>query len=528
MFNRSNNTTQQISLDVAGQPFETISYLNSISQDGRYVVFTNVNGSNIDAYLRDTVEQTTELLSLTFNELPLRYVSQYALTATPNARYIITWATTGDGIEGGEDDDLLYVFVHDRDTSTTTRVSVSSTAELPNGDSMFDQWQPVSDDGRYVVFASMGTNLATPDNNGSGEDVFLHDRSNGTTTRINQDTNGENNDIRAYAPVISGNGQYVAYFSYEDSSQTTPTEYVKNLNTGVVTRYGLGAGEIDYGTGPELAFTDDGRFLFFRSNTVDLVPNDTNGTGSDYFRVDQVTGQIEIVSLGGNDQQAAVDGSLSISGNGRILVFASTDPIVDEDTNGAPDIYIRDLGLSEWQVAQGETVTTDEPVSDIEPLQTSVTAPDSGEVIVHEGDPTLTLEGQYSLLGQQAQITSPVGTVSDPIRLVFRLDSTALGETAPEDVIVFRNGVAVEDCTGAPNEAIPNPCVSSRVAEADGDVTVTILTIAASTWNFAKQLYPVDKADCKLSEWDKYNLFRNQGQCMDYVNQLAFSTKTQL
>lgn len=88
MFNRSNNTTQQISLDVAGQPFETISYLNSISQDGRYVVFTNVNGSNIDAYLRDTVEQTTELLSLTFNELPLRYVSQYALTATPNARYI--------------------------------------------------------------------------------------------------------------------------------------------------------------------------------------------------------------------------------------------------------------------------------------------------------------------------------------------------------------------------------------------------------------------------------------------------------
>lgn len=57
---------------------------------------------------------------------------------TPDARYIAIWVTTGDGISGGSDDDLMYVFVHDRNTGTTTQVSVTFTAELPNNNSHFE------------------------------------------------------------------------------------------------------------------------------------------------------------------------------------------------------------------------------------------------------------------------------------------------------------------------------------------------------------------------------------------------------
>src|SRR6478735_8631081 len=57
------------------------------------------------------------------------------------------------------------VFVRDRTTGTTTRVSVSTTGVEGNGDSSRPD---VSADGRYVVFDSSSTNLVDgPDPNGS-------------------------------------------------------------------------------------------------------------------------------------------------------------------------------------------------------------------------------------------------------------------------------------------------------------------------------------------------------------------------
>ncbi len=70
------------------------------------------------------------------------------------------------GDTNGDDD----VFVHDRQTGTTTRVSVRSSGRQGNSHSFSPS---ISGDGRFVAFDSAASNLVPGDTNGF-KDVFVH------------------------------------------------------------------------------------------------------------------------------------------------------------------------------------------------------------------------------------------------------------------------------------------------------------------------------------------------------------------
>ena len=70
------------------------------------------------------------------------------------------------------------VFVRDRQTGTTQRVSVGPGGVQGNGDS--SQRPSISADGRFVAFSSDASNLVPGDTNGV-DDVFVRDRQTGTT-----------------------------------------------------------------------------------------------------------------------------------------------------------------------------------------------------------------------------------------------------------------------------------------------------------------------------------------------------------
>jgi len=72
------------------------------------------------------------------------------------------------------------VFVHDRQTGTTERVSVANDGTEGNGLSYAPR---LSADGRYVVFVSRARNLVPGDTN-ERWDVFVHDRLTGKTERV--------------------------------------------------------------------------------------------------------------------------------------------------------------------------------------------------------------------------------------------------------------------------------------------------------------------------------------------------------
>ena len=68
-------------------------------------------------------------------------------------------------------------------------------------------------DGRFVVFESYASNLVPGDTNGT-RDVFVRDRGTGTTERVSVSSGGAQGNGESAEPVISGGGGgYVAFVS---------------------------------------------------------------------------------------------------------------------------------------------------------------------------------------------------------------------------------------------------------------------------------------------------------------------------
>jgi hypothetical protein len=137
-------------------------------------------------------------------------------------------------------------------------------------------------------------------------------------------------------------------------------------------------------------------------------------------------------------------------------------------------------------VPLGGSVSTDEGDGATfgDPVETTVTSPTGGTVTISEGPVSQDEPAGFEFFGQQVDITAPPATAADPLVIVFLIDASVV--PAGEDhnsIQVFRNGVLVGECTGAP-DAVPDPCVSERATVAGGDIQLTVLTSMASAWNF--------------------------------------------
>lgn len=163
----------------------------------------------------------------------------------------------------------------------------------------------VSDDGRYVAFASDATDLIPNDANGL-RDLFYWDSFDRSTRRISTNFNSGEADM-------SGDGRYVVYRS--DASDLVPGDtngrsdvFIWDQANGSTTR--LTNGNSD-SWGPSIS--DDGRYIVFTSGASDLVAGDTNGV-SDIFVWDR---------LGSTSRLVAANGSATISANGGSIAFSS-------------------------------------------------------------------------------------------------------------------------------------------------------------------------------------------------------------
>src|SRR5436309_2098104 len=92
----------------------------------------------------------------------------------------VAFASGADNLVPGDTNFRSDVFVHDRQTGSTVRVSVASDGTEGDGDS---DWPTITPDGRFVAFESGADNLA-PGDNDVALDIFLRDRQTGTTEGI--------------------------------------------------------------------------------------------------------------------------------------------------------------------------------------------------------------------------------------------------------------------------------------------------------------------------------------------------------
>jgi Tol biopolymer transport system component len=113
----------------------------------------------------------------------------------------------------GDTNGTTDIFVRDRLTGTTERVSVSSSGGQSDG---FSEGPALSADGRFVAFHSSASNLVPGDDNFS-DDVFVRDRLNGTTEIVSINNSGEEGNSLSFRPDLSADGRFVAFSSFADN-----------------------------------------------------------------------------------------------------------------------------------------------------------------------------------------------------------------------------------------------------------------------------------------------------------------------
>jgi hypothetical protein len=84
-----------------------------------------------------------------------------------------------------------------------------------------------------VVFNSHATTLVPNDTNGV-QDIFLHDRRLGITTRVSVDSHGVQAQGRSSTPSISGDGRHVGFYSFASNlvpgdTNGVPDVFVKSF-----------------------------------------------------------------------------------------------------------------------------------------------------------------------------------------------------------------------------------------------------------------------------------------------------------
>ena len=344
-------------------PADGYSRSASISDDGRYIAFLS-DAENIrtaafagapEIHVFDRQFDWSRPLS--DNLAPTADLDQIAISGDGNW---VAYSSFANHLVGGDENNVADIFVTNRGNGNTERVSISDDGEE---EEFLSENPAISADGRVVVFQSQNTFGDAEDSNNL-VDIFVHDRDEDTTRRVSISSDGQQVlDSAAVFPDISGDGRYVVFYSSDTHlvagddnicvgiGQTGQTFYfpcsdvfIHDLQTGETQRVSVdAAGAQADGASSIASISANGRFVAFQSSATNLVSGDTNDA-IDIFVKDMLTGRVERVSVASDGGQAD-DGNYNpqISADGRVVTFESRATNLDPaDTNDTLDIYVHD------------------------------------------------------------------------------------------------------------------------------------------------------------------------------------------
>jgi Tol biopolymer transport system component len=343
---------ERVSIASAGSQANGDSEAPSISSNGRIVAFisdaTNLvagdtNGAQ-DVFVHDLDTGTTERASVASAGTQAND-DVFTLSLSANGRFA-AFGSYATNLVAGDTNAVIDVFVRDRDTAATERVSVATAGTQANAESFSPA---ISSDGQFVAFQSDATNLVLIDTNNK-IDIFVHNRLTGSTERVSVASDGTQANGDSISPAISSDGRFVAFASEASNLVAGDTNnradiFLHDRQNDTTERI-VGPAEFNTAGGTIIvapAIGPDGGFLGFRSNADDLVPGDTNNS-FDTFLVDRDTLIAERLSVSSSEVEGNSDSSVpSISSNNRYVAFSSiATNLVSQDTNGSEDVFVRD------------------------------------------------------------------------------------------------------------------------------------------------------------------------------------------
>ncbi|MEZ5455912.1 MAG: hypothetical protein R3F04_07340 [Lysobacteraceae bacterium] len=310
---RGSNQALLISRDLQGNPALSAAFEPSMSSDGRYIVFrsatTNLvagdNNGTFDVFWADVNGGPLERVNLGPGNVQGLGGTQTRLPTVSDDGQAVAFVSNQNNLVADDSNGVLDVFVRDRSSGITTRVSVDSNGTQANGLSDFPI---ISANARYVVFSSLASNLI-PGDAGGFQDIFRHDRQTGETVLVSQSSGGAQGNGNSFTSAISADGNDIAFSSAAtnlvsgDSNARTDI-FVRNVAQGTTTRVSVDStGAQGNGTCSLPSISADGRIVVFLSGSSNLLAGDDN-SANDLFRHDRDSCQTTLVSIDPDGRQA--------------------------------------------------------------------------------------------------------------------------------------------------------------------------------------------------------------------------------
>ena len=341
----------------------------SLSANGRYVVFTSMASnlvagvSGMHVYRHDRTTGATVVVSVAKNGSPSA-VGGFAPSISADGRYV-AFASNGNDFVDGDTNGLVDIFLRDMNSGTTAIVSADQTgapANLGASANNVAGKREISDDGRYVAFASSATNLvATPNN--SKQQIYVKDMATGVVTRASVDATGAAGNDTSSAAALSGNGHVVAFVSLASNFSPLATSrvgqiFVRDLALGTTTLESLSTtGTVVAGKASVApAISRDGLRVAFET-TAQLDSRDKDGllggnTGWDVYLRDRAAATTVFASYTNTTASGTDSRAPSISADGRWVAFHSMDDkFVGGDLNATFDVILFDRLTGSYSLA---------------------------------------------------------------------------------------------------------------------------------------------------------------------------------
>ena len=325
----------------------------ALSADGRFVAFDssalnltpNDTNNCSDVFLRDRQSGQTERISVSSSNNQANASSELPVISA-DGRFV-AFRSIASNLVAGDTNYNYDIFVRDRQAGTTELVSMASNGTQANSSAVNPS---ISADGRFVVFESQASNLVPVDTNGV-EDIFVHDRQTHTTERLSLSTQGVQGNHHSQFPSISADGRFVVFQSFANNLAPNDTNtygsdiFLRDRQTGTTEMISHSLSGTSGNDGSSQAsISDDGRWVAFSSVATNLVANDTNGR-ADIFLLDRQSGQIERASIStGGAQANGASSRPRLAANGSAVVFDSAARnLVAGDTNGVTNIFLHQV-----------------------------------------------------------------------------------------------------------------------------------------------------------------------------------------
>jgi Tol biopolymer transport system component len=352
---RQTGQTSRISIASDGTQGNDASGNPSISADGRFIAFysgaNNLVSSDVnncgDVFVFDRQTSQTSLISVS-SDGTQGNGGGWTPSISADGRYV-AFESGADNLVEGDTNDYIDIFVHNRQSGQTSRVSVANNGIQGNENSSFPS---ISADARYVAFTSYANNLVNDDTNGTF-DIFVYDRQAGQINCVSVASDGTLGNGPSWAPSISADGRYVAFESHADNLVNNDMNgsidvFVHDLLTGITSLVSVasnGTQGNDNSWWDRASISADGRYVAFDSLASNLVSGDTNGN-IDVFLHDRQTGQTSLVSMASDGIHGNSSSTSSyISADGCCVTFTSlSSNLVNGDTNDIADIFVQDRG----------------------------------------------------------------------------------------------------------------------------------------------------------------------------------------